>query len=1042
RMDKIIQIFLSLIILSNILLSNTLNLTKDEKIWLENNPMVKVAVMDYWNHDGDGNTIHTDYLKLLNRYSDINIIPIRYSAWKDGYNQIINKKDNNIHGIMNLSWSKQREKKYFLYTKAYNYEPNYLIVRKSNTNISNLQELKSKTVLVKEKAITLNIVNEISDDIKIKQVKLDTLMYKQLFEDKDIDAFVTYNKNEELLQKYNLKVVKIIYDKFSEVSIGIDKQYPHLRSIINKIYKIIPKDELSNLRNKVYSDTSLYKSELSFQNTIYLTQEEKEYIKNNTVKIGVEQWVPILFSNDGSDIDGICGDFTKLIIRSTGLKTTIVTDEWVELLKGIENKTIDLLPDVFRTPKREEYGLFSEGFLKIKDAIYFKDTNNDIYSLKDLEGKVLAMQEGNGNIDKIRNKFPTINIIFTKDLEDSINRVLNGEANAFYAGQIAVETKINNELIKGLKSTSIKTFKAPDIHFFSKLDEPLLASILQKGLQSITYKQRNDIFNKWLNRANDITDISILNNVEKEYLLKKQEIKMCIDPDWMPFEKIENKKHIGLASDYIKLISQKIKIPIKLVETSSWAQSLQKAKDRECDILSLAANTKSRRVYMDFTTPYIMAPIIVATKVGVPFVDNLESIMDKKLGVVKGYALHETLKEEYPSINLIEVKSIKDGLDKVSSGEIFGYLDNSIVLNYEIQRNYISTISVSGSFVQKFELNIATRNDEPILNQIFQKAISSIDQVNKQRILNKWANVSYASKIDYRLVWQILTIVFIVGVFIIYRQILLKKQNQKLEDSINVFEALLDSALEGIIIFDTTFNCIDANNKSLEIFGFKDKRDAISENMFNFVTKDSVPILQKYMSENNTEPCEVEFLRKSGEEFPALVRGKTIILNGKPVRVSAILDMTDIKNKEKLLIESKHKAEEANRIKSQFLANMSHEIRTPINGIVGMTHLMRQTYLDDKQANYIHIIEISSTNLLNIINNILDFSKIEAEKLKIEKIDFNLKELVANISSIVSFKAKEKNIVLEILYDKDIEDHLFGDSLRISQVLINLINNA
>ncbi|MEA3512891.1 MAG: transporter substrate-binding domain-containing protein, partial [Campylobacterota bacterium] len=272
------RLLIYLLLQTSILFANTPVFTEDEKIWIKNNPMVKIAVMNYWNHDGDGNTIHTDYIKLLNRYGDINIVPIRYDSWKEGYGEVISNNDL-LHGIMNLAWNKEREEKYFLYTKAYIVEPSYLVVRKNNNTIKNLKDLKdlkNSSVLSKEKSITDNIIKDISKDIKIVPIKSDNMMYEEIVTNKNIDAFITYKKDVNLLEKYNLKVIKTIYDKYSAASIGVKKQYPHLESIINKIYNIIPKDQLSNLQNKIYNDTNPYKVK-SNKTTLNLTTIEKNY---------------------------------------------------------------------------------------------------------------------------------------------------------------------------------------------------------------------------------------------------------------------------------------------------------------------------------------------------------------------------------------------------------------------------------------------------------------------------------------------------------------------------------------------------------------------------------------------------------------------------------------------------------------------------------------------------------------------------------------------------------------------------------------------
>ena len=139
---------------------------------------------------------------------------------------------------------------------------------------------------------------------------------------------------------------------------------------------------------------------------------------------------------------------------------------------------------------------------------------------------------------------------------------------------------------------------------------------------------------------------------------------------------------------------------------------------------------------------------------------------------------------------------------------------------------------------------------------------------------------------------------------------------------------------------------------------------------------------------------------------------------------------------------AKQRAEHATRLKSEFLANMSHEIRTPMNAIIGLAHLALRTKLDRKQHDYVNKIHYSGLSLLGILNDILDFSKIEAGKLDIECVPFQLDEVLQHVADVTSQRAFEKNIGYVFSVSPGLPRHLYGDPLRVGQVLINLLNNA
>jgi signal transduction histidine kinase/DNA-binding response OmpR family regulator/HPt (histidine-containing phosphotransfer) domain-containing protein len=145
---------------------------------------------------------------------------------------------------------------------------------------------------------------------------------------------------------------------------------------------------------------------------------------------------------------------------------------------------------------------------------------------------------------------------------------------------------------------------------------------------------------------------------------------------------------------------------------------------------------------------------------------------------------------------------------------------------------------------------------------------------------------------------------------------------------------------------------------------------------------------------------------------------------------------------QKQLVKANELAEAANVAKSEFLANMSHEIRTPMSAIIGMAYLALRTGLTPKQHDYVNKIHRAAMSLLAIINDILDFSKIEAGRLEVEQVPFFLDDVLANVASVTSQRAADKQLEYLFHVPPSIPRHLVGDPLRLEQVLINLVNNA
>ncbi len=196
--------------------------------------------------------------------------------------------------------------------------------------------------------------------------------------------------------------------------------------------------------------------------------------------------------------------------------------------------------------------------------------------------------------------------------------------------------------------------------------------------------------------------------------------------------------------------------------------------------------------------------------------------------------------------------------------------------------------------------------------------------------------------------------------------------------------------------------------------------------------------------EKGTYHVEYRIFTRAGVEKWVSNSGKLIRNEqGVPLRIDGIIsDISERKIFELTILESRKKAEDANKAKSEFLANMSHEIRTPLNSIIGFSELIENTPLSAEQQEFSKAVRTSSLALIDLINDILDFSKFEAGRLDLHIHKVNIRELMGGVERIMRNSAVSKQLHFELLLDDQIPDFVFADEVRIRQVLINLLSNA
>jgi len=723
------QIILIILLFTTVSFSKeSVFLTKEEQDYLKNNSEVTVAVMkDYppftYLKEGRMKGFSIDLINLIAEKTDLEIkfVP---DAWDNNIEKFRNKK---IDLIDCISYKKKRAL-FTLFTRPYHEIPVVVFGRDDFGKYTDLTDLKGKIIAVRKGSFIIPKLRKYGIDIREyddSEKAIKDLAYGKV--DASISNFTVANyyiKKNGLINIKTLAELKFKNIKKEDLRIGINKNKPILYSIINKGLESITIQEIIKLKNKWFGVQGFKNKSQSLE----LTKEEQEFIEAHPViRISNEKdWVPFDYMQNNEPV-GFSVDLAKLVAKKIGIEIEFVNGyTWAVLINMFKNHKIDVLTSVGWNKDREKYGNFTQPYYMAKNNFIISKNSSEINSLADLNGKKIAIPKGWSIETYLKNNHPEIKLLPVENLLEALEAVDQGNADATIELKNVAKYYIKKHLFVDLKisgefkelNKNLKT----GLYFLIRKDWKILSSLFKKALHSITLEEIEELKEKWLDKKQVEFGKIIFTKKEQQYLDRHSSIRMCVDPDWLPYERIdENGKHEGMVADYIKIFEKRIGKKIELVPTKTWSESIEFAKERKCDIFSAASVTPNREKYMNFTTEYLTFPTVIVTKTNVPFVENIESVIDEKFVVVENYSVAELLKIHYPDIVLVEVENSSEAFELVRQGKVFGFIDALPTVSYKIQTNNISDLKITGKTVVLFKLCVVVRDDDPMLLSIFQK---------------------------------------------------------------------------------------------------------------------------------------------------------------------------------------------------------------------------------------------------------------------------------------------------------------------------------
>lgn len=269
---------------------------------------------------------------------------------------------------------------------------------------------------------------------------------------------------------------------------------------------------------------------------------------------------------------------------------------------------------------------------------------------------------------------------------------------------------------------------------------------------------------------------------EQNYLKHLGVVKVCVDPDWEPFESLDSTgKYSGIGADILFLIASRIGLPLEILYTKDWDESVEASKMGKCQIISFLNQTPKRDMWLLFTQPHFTDPNVFITREEHPFIANLAELVNETIIFPKGTAMEELIRKDYPNLKVITTQTEMEAFNLVSQKKADIAMRSLIVAAYTIKKEGLFNLKIAGQLPHYTnQLRIGIIKSEPLLQQIMDKGVKSISNEDRVKIVNKYITIQAQTFQDYTLLLKVLVGFLFISLLVLYRYFELKKYTAKL----------------------------------------------------------------------------------------------------------------------------------------------------------------------------------------------------------------------------------------------------------------------
>lgn len=477
--------------------------------------------------------------------------------------------------------------------------------------------------------------------------------------------------------------------------------------------------------------------------SITLTEEETEWLEAHPVLrvSNIDSWPPFNFVEHGKP-RGFSIDYMNLLAEKAGFTPKYIQADWVTHLNSL-GKDIDIILDIYHTPKRAETIGFTDPYSVNNIALFVNENTRDIQSFEDLKGRHVAIILGYAANSYIREKYPSIQIRNYNTIADALQAVSNGDVDAFIEEYSVVNNIINSESIQGVKEVAFEKLTNQErqyLYMGVPVADTLLVSILNKAMQSVTRQEMVSLRRKWFySKAEKRIELS---DEERQWINNHPPIEVSNEYDWAPFNFVENDKPLGFSIDVMNLISRKTGLEV-VFKQGDWKTHINSIKGKKLDVILNVTYTKDRAEYIDFSQPYITNNAAIFVKNDRNDIASIDDFMGKTLAVIDEFYITEVLNKRYPAIKLKVYPSVLEGMKAVVVGDADGIFAEHAAVNYVIVNEYIvglKEVIVNEELDPKLDntMRMGVPKGNTILLGILNKSLNAISDREWSNIRSTW----------------------------------------------------------------------------------------------------------------------------------------------------------------------------------------------------------------------------------------------------------------------------------------------------------------